>query len=74
MLGFWLRWSGCTSHAIPLITAHGLLIVTASPAAERGLSHSGSVVGARGPSCPSVCGIFLEQGWNLCPLLWEAGS
>ena len=25
-------------------------------------------------SCPSARGIFLDQGLNLCPLLWQAGS
>ena len=25
-------------------------------------------------SCPAACGIFLDQGWNLCPLHWQADS
>jgi len=27
----------------------------------------GSVVAAPGLSCPEACGIFLDQGSNLCP-------
>ena len=32
--------------------------------------------GARvhGLSCPAACGIFLDQGWNLCPLHKQVGS
>ena len=25
-------------------------------------------------SCPAACGIFLDQGLNLCPLHWQADS
>ena len=25
-------------------------------------------------SCPVACGVFLDQGLNLCPLLWQADS
>ena len=31
----------------------------------------GSVVVAHGLSCPAACGIFPDQGSNLCPLHWE---
>ena len=27
-----------------------------------------------GPNCPTVCGIFLDQGSNSCPLYWQADS
>ena len=30
----------------------------------------GSVV-VHGLSCPGACGVFLGQGWNLCPLHWQ---
>ena len=33
-----------------------------------------SVVVAHGPSCSATCGIFLDQGSNLCPLHWQADS
>ena len=29
---------------------------------------------AHGPSCSTACGILLDQGSNLCPLLWQADS
>ena len=32
------------------------------------------VIVLHGLSCSKVCGIFLDQGLNLCPLLWEADS
>ena len=35
---------------------------------------AGSVVVAHGPSCSMACGIFPDQGWNLCPLHWQADS
>ena len=40
-----------------------------SQAPELGLSSVAS-----GLSCSSVCGIFLDQGSNLCPLLWQVDS
>ena len=33
-----------------------------------GSRHMGSVVASHGLSCPVACGIFPDQGWNLCPL------
>ena len=44
------------------------------------LGRVGSVVATRGlvvahgPSCRSACGVFLDQGSNLCPLHWQADS
>ena len=35
---------------------------------------AGSVVVAHGPSCSAACGIFPDQGSNLCPLHWQADS
>ena len=35
---------------------------------------AGSVVVAHGPSCSVACGIFPDQGSNLCPLHWQADS
>ena len=34
----------------------------------------GSVVVVHGLSCSAACGIFLDQGMNLCPLHWQADS
>ena len=36
--------------------------------------RAGSAVVAHGPSCSVVCGIFLDQGANPCPLHWQADS
>ena len=33
-----------------------------------------AVAAVHGLSCSVACGIFLEQGSNLCPLHWQAGS
>ena len=33
-----------------------------------GSRHMGSAVASHGLSCPVACGIFPDQGWNLCPL------
>ena len=60
----------------------GLLIVVAFLIAEHGLWGTGSsVVGAIGSvvvafrlRCPIACGIFLDQGSNLCDLQWQADS
>ena len=39
-----------------------------------GSRRAGSVVVAHGPSCSAACGIFPDQGSNLCPLRWQADS
>ena len=53
----------------------GLLIVLASLVVEHGLSGAGaSVVLVHRLSCPKACGIFLDQGLNLCPLHCKADS
>ena len=33
-----------------------------------------SLVVAHGLDCPTACGIFPDQGWNPCPLYWQADS
>ena len=38
------------------------------------LGHTGSVVVAHGLSSAMTCGIFLDQGTNLCPPHWQADS
>ena len=38
------------------------------------LGVQASVVVVTGFSCPVACGIFLGQGWNLCPLRWQVDS
>ena len=39
-----------------------------------GSRRAGSVIVAHGPSCSVACGIFPDQGSNLCPLHWQADS
>ena len=39
-----------------------------------GSRRAGSVIAAHGPSCSAACGIFPDQGLNLCPLHWQADS
>ena len=39
-----------------------------------GSKCAGSAVVVHGLSCSVPCAIFLEQGLNLCPLLWQADS
>ena len=39
-----------------------------------GSRRAGSVVVAHGLSCSAACGIFPDQGSNLCPLHWQAYS
>ena len=39
-----------------------------------GSRRTGSVVVAHGLSCSAACGIFPDQGSNLCPLHWQADS
>ena len=53
---------------------HWLLLAVAFLAGEHSLESSGSGVVAHGLSCPEAHGIFLDQGWNLCPLLWRVDS
>ena len=39
-----------------------------------GSRRAGSVIVAHGPSRSAACGIFPDQGWNPCPLHWQADS
>ena len=39
-----------------------------------GSRRAGSVIVAHRPSCSVACGIFPDQGSNLCPLHWQADS
>ena len=39
-----------------------------------GCRRAGSVVVAHGLSCSAACGIFPDQGSNLCSLHWQADS
>ena len=59
----------------PLSTAGcRLLISVASLVRSMALRCMGSVVVAHTLSCLVACGIFPDQGSNLCPLHWQADS
>ena len=60
--GFSLRW-------LLLLRSTGSRCVGFSSCGARA-----SVVVAHGLSCSAVCGIFLDQGSNPCPLHWQADS
>ena len=62
----------CSSFS--LVVVGGLLIAVASLVEHSFQGTRASVVGARGISCPVACGIFPDQGSNLCPLLWQVDS
>ena len=76
--------SSCSEWGCSLIAAYGLLIVVASLVVEHGLSarglsscssqSTGSVLVAHKLSCSAACGIFPDQGSNLCLLHWQADS
>ena len=64
-----------------LVVEHGLQVCglpqlwhVGSVVVARGLQSTGSVVVAHGFSCSSACGIFLDQGSNVCPLCWQVDS
>ena len=52
------------------VVEHGLQGSWASVVAARGLQITGSIIVAHGLSCSTACGIFLDQGSNLCLLLF----
>ena len=56
-----------------LAVVHRLLAV-ASLVAEHRLYSTGSAVVVHRLNCPTVCGIFRNQGSNLRPLRWQADS
>ena len=54
----WLQCMGFSSQWLPFLQSTGS-------------RHVGSVNVVHRLSC---CEIFLDQGWNLCPLHWQVGS
>ena len=58
-----------------LVAVCGFLIVVVSLVAECELcGERASIVVSHGISCSSVCGIFPDQGSNLCLLHWQTDS
>ena len=60
-------FSSCGTWA-SVVWHMGSVVVT------RGIQSAGSVVVMHGLSCSTACGIFPDQGSNLCPLHWQADS
>ena len=67
--------------AVSVDVEHRLWDAWTSAAAARGLSSCGSwlwsagfIVVSYGLSCSAICGIFPDQGSNLCLLHWQADS
>ena len=74
---FWLCWVFISVRGLSLVVASG--DHSSSQCVDLSLSRplllrstgsrcAGSVIVAHGPSCSAACGIFPDQGSNLCPL------
>ena len=79
----WLCWVFVSVWGLSLVVASGghsssrcAGLSSSQPLLLRstGSRRAGSVVVAHGPSCSAACGIFPDQGPNLCPLHWQAAS
>ena len=58
-------------HRLSLVAVRRFLIVVTPHHRVQAL---GSVIAVLGLSCPTTCGIFPDQGSNLCPLHWQMDS
>ena len=68
-------FSSCSEQGLLFIVACRLLVAVASLAVEHRLQGTqASVVVAHVLSRSAACRIFLDQGWNLCPLHWQMVS
>ena len=67
-------FSSCGKWGPLFIAVPGPLTIVASLVGSTGSICAGSVVVAHGPSCSTACGIFPDQGSNLCPRHWQADS
>ena len=61
-------------QGLPLVAARWHRTEVASLVAELRPDSTGSVAATHGLSYSTTCGIFLDQGWNPCPLHWQADS
>ena len=65
----WLQRAGATLRSVS-----GLLAVSSLAVERRLWGAWASAAVAHGLICPEACGIFEDQGSNLCPLHWQADS
>ena len=79
----WLCWVFVSVRGLSLVAASGghsssrcagLSLSRPLLLRSTGSRRAGSVIVAHGPSCSAACGIFPDQGSNLCPLHWQADS
>ena len=79
----WLCWVFVSVRGLSLVVASGghsssrcagLSLSRPLLLRSTGSRRAGSVIVAHGPSCSAACGIFPDQGWNPCPLHWQADS
>ena len=80
---FWLCWSSFLCEGFLQLRragghsssrCAGLSLSRPLPLRSIGSRRTGSVVVAHRPSCSAACGIFPDQGSNLCSLHWQADS
>ena len=83
LINFWLHWVFVSVHGPSLVAASrghssswcvGLSLSRPLLLQSTGSRRASSVVVAHRPSCSAACGIFSDQGSNLCPLHWQADS
>ena len=67
-------FSSCSKRGRSSSQCAGLSLLRPLLLRSTGSRRAGSVIVAHGPSCSAACGIFPDQGWNLCPLHWQADS
>ena len=74
---FWLCWVFIAAWELSLVVARGATSSCRTQASYRGaqaLGCAASVVVVPGLACFVACGIFLDQGSNLCPMHWQVDS
>ena len=72
---FWPCWVFVAARRLSLVAVSGGYSLQWLPVAEYWLWGTWALaVVAHGPSCPTTCGIFLDQRSNSCPLHWKVDS
>ena len=72
---------GLLDAVVSLVAEHGLQVHglqylwhVGSVVVAHGLLSAGSVAVVHGLTCSAACGIFPDQGLDLCPLHWQVDS